>query len=272
MTNFATIILNRNLPKITEKLYKDIKKTNNTDIYILESGSKKNLLAKNFTWHAKWPNAMKMGLRFPRGMNYALSKLWEEKLYLKYDYFFLISNDAEIITKNCIEKFEKIFKKHPRLGILSGCASNWGESQLLKDKKLLYFWYMENHSLVLRKEFILDIMSKKKPGYKNFLYDGNNFRGYGSNSELLAKAYSNFWGAAITSEVKINENESHLINKSSLIRTEPYSKNLKLYIEEGEKWMKEKYGFKSKWSMQMYVKTFYDKFFEYYPDYIKFKI
>ena len=39
-----------------------------------------------------------------------------------------------------------------------------------------------------------------------------------------------------------------------------------------EKWMKEKYGFKSKWSMQMYVKTFYDKFFEYYPDYIKFKI
>ena len=36
--------------------------------------------------------------------------------------------------------------------------------------------------------------------------------------------------------------------------------------------MEKKYGFKSKWSMQMYVKTFYDKFFEYYPKYNKFKI
>ena len=35
--------------------------------------------------------------------------------------------------------------------------------------------------------------------------------------------------------------------------------------------MKKKYGFSGKWSMNMYVK-FYDKFFEYYPEYIKFKI
>ena len=106
----------------------------------------------------------------------------------------------------------------------------------------------------------------------NFLYDGSNFRGYGTESELIAKAYSNYWSAGITSEVEINENESYLINKSNLIKTEPYEKNLKLLLIEGSNWMREKYGFKSKWSMQMYTKTFYDRFFLHYPKYLKYKI
>ena len=37
-------------------------------------------------------------------------------------------------------------------------------------------------------------------------------------------------------------------------------------------WMENKYGFKSKWSMQMYVKTFYDQFFDYNPELLKYKI
>ena len=114
---------------------------------------------------------------------------------------------------------------------------------------------MENHAIALRKDFDTDIMNTKNPGYLNFLYDGNNFRGYGTESELIAKAYSNFWSAAITSEIEINENQTHLINKSDLIETENYDQNLKLYIKEGQEWMKKKYGFKSKWSMQMYSKT-----------------
>ena len=36
--------------------------------------------------------------------------------------------------------------------------------------------------------------------------------------------------------------------------------------------MKNKYGFDSKWSMSMYSKLFYDKFFQYYPEYEKFKL
>ena len=272
MKKFATIILNRNLPKVTDKLYNTIKKNNSTDIFVVESGSKKNNLSKNMTWHANWPDAKKNGLRFTRGMNYALSNLYKENKLDKYDYFFLLANDAEIITTKCLKKFETIFNHHPRLGILSACAKNWGESILLKKNKTLYFWHMENHAVVLRKDFILDVMNTNNPGYLNFLYDGKNFRGYGAESELIAKAYSNFWGAAITSEVRIDENSSNLINKSNLIQTNPYDKNLKLYIKEGEKWMKEKYGFKNKWSMQMYVKNFYDKFFEYYPNYIGFKL
>jgi hypothetical protein len=36
--------------------------------------------------------------------------------------------------------------------------------------------------------------------------------------------------------------------------------------------MRKKYGFNSHWSMQQYVKGFYDKFFEFHPEYSQFKI
>ena len=41
MKPVATIILNRNLPEITDKLYKHLKKFDGkeTDIYVIESGS-----------------------------------------------------------------------------------------------------------------------------------------------------------------------------------------------------------------------------------------
>ena len=106
----------------------------------------------------------------------------------------------------------------------------------------------------------------------NFLFDGNNFRGYLSESELIAKAYANDWAAAITSEVWSSENESYLINQADLIKTENYEENLTLYINEGKIWLRNKYGFNSRWSMQQYVKSFYDKFFEFHPEFVKFRI
>ena len=106
----------------------------------------------------------------------------------------------------------------------------------------------------------------------NFLFDGNNFRGYLSESEIIAKAYINDWAAAITTKVFAEENETYLLEKSDLIRTDNYTENKKLYLEEGKIWMKNKYGFNSRWDMNHYVKSFYDKFFEYNPDLIKYKI
>ena len=58
----ATLILNRNLPLITDKLFNKIKKKNKikNDIFIIESGSDKNKLSKNYTWWANWSGAKKM--------------------------------------------------------------------------------------------------------------------------------------------------------------------------------------------------------------------
>jgi len=63
-----------------------------------------------------------------------------------------------------------------------------------------------------------------------------------------------------------------LLDHADQIKTEAYEENLMLYVAEGRRWMRQKYGFNSHWSMQHYVKTFYDKFFEFYPEYSQFKI
>ena len=114
--------------------------------------------------------------------------------------------------------------------------------------------------------------NKNYPDYNNFLFDGSNFRGYHAESELIAKAYINDWCAGITADVWAEEDENYLLKKYDLIKTEPQDKNLKLYVQEGLDWMKSKYGFTSRWQMQQYVKLFYDKFFEMYPEYNKLKI
>lgn len=60
--------------------------------------------------------------------------------------------------------------------------------------------------------------------------------------------------------------------RADLIKTEIYEENLRLYLEEGKLWMKRKYGFNSRWSMQQYVKSFYESFFEFHPELTKYKI
>tara|TARA_B100000579_G_C22784494_1_gene831141 strand:- start:309 stop:1136 length:828 start_codon:yes stop_codon:yes gene_type:complete len=275
MKKVATLILNRNLPKVTDKLYDHINKYDGkfTDIFVIEAGSDKENLSSNTTWYADWPEAKRDGLRYARGMNYGLSMLFKENKFLKYDAFFLLTNDTELEDKSTIEVLIEIFNKHKRLGILSPCSHKWGEKLLLKGlNQTKYFWFIHNNSYFLRRDFIETIINKDKPDHINFLFDGNNFRGYCSESELIAKAYANDWAAGITSKVWSGENESYLLDKANEIKTENYKENLKLYVEEGKKWMLNKYGYNSKWSMNLYTKSFYDAFFQFHPEFSKYKI
>ena len=126
MSRVAVIILNRNLPSVTDKLVNKVKNKSICDVFVLEAGSENNNLSKNYTWHIKNREVKKKGLRFPRGMNFALSKLYKEKKFKNYDYFLLMTNDTEIKTKRFVEKAVNIFNDHPRLGILSPCGVDWG--------------------------------------------------------------------------------------------------------------------------------------------------
>ncbi len=275
MKRIASLILNRNLPEVTDKLYDHIEKYDGdlTDIYVIEAGSESTKLSKHTTWHANWPESNKYGLRYGRGMNYGLCKLLKEKKFANYDAFFLITNDTELSNKKTVLPLLNILDNHPRLGILSPCSKRWGERLLLKGEiKTKYFWFIHNHAYLLRREFIETIVSFDEPSYMDFLFDGNNFRGYCSESELIAKAYANDWAAAITSEVWSFENESYLLKSADLIQTDEYQKNLQLYVKEGKEWMLKKYGFNSRWSMNLYVKSFYESFFEFHPEFQIYKI
>lgn len=274
MKRVATIILNRNLPEVTERLYEHLSKYDGdqTDIYVVEAGSDPGRLSRCTTWHANSADVLVNGLRYGRGMNYGLVQLVKEGKFESYDAFFLLTNDTEFKAAPTLSPLMQILNEHPRVGILSPCSERWGERLLLKDETTKYFWFIHNNAYLLRREFIESICDKEQPDLMSFLFDGSNFRGYGSEHELVAKAYANDWAAAITSQVWAAENESHLLDNADQIKTEGYEENLKLYISEGRRWMRKKYGFNSHWSMQQYVKGFYDKFFEFHPEYSQYKI
>jgi len=274
MKKTATIILNRNLPEPTDRLVQHLKKHDglHTDVFVIEAGSDESKLSKFCTWHANSSKIRREGLRYSRGMNYGLLQLWNEGKWDNYDSFFLLTNDTELSQNSTISVLNLILEEHPRAGIVSPCSQNWGERLLLNDKPTKYFWFIHNNAYFLRREFLETIIQTKKATFMNFLFDGENFRGYLSESELIAKAYANDWTAAITRKVFAEENESHLLNKADLIKTETYEENLKLYIEEGQKWIHSKYGFNSRWSMQQYVKSFYDQFFKFHPEFSQYRI
>ena len=274
MSKTAVIILNRNLPDITDKLYEsiDLHNRNCADIFVLEAGSDKSNLSKYCSWWANSDEIMNQGLRVPRGLNYALTELWKAERFTNYDTFLFLTNDAEFGNEPVVELLQKEMQKHPRVGILSPCSKRWGEYNLLGQNSTKYFWYVHNVAHIMRREYIESVMEIENPSHMNFLYDGSNFRGYGLETELVAKGYANDWSTAITTAVIVEENESYLKNKADLIKTDTFEDNIKKYVEEGKRWMRRKYGFNSRWSLQMYSKFFYDKFFEYYPELKKFKL
>jgi len=274
MKNVATLILNRNLPEPTDALVEHLKRYDGdvTDVFVIESGSDPANLSRNVTWYADWPEALEQGLRYSRGMNYGLKQLWEQGDFQNYDAFFLITNDTEFSRQSTVAQLLEVFNSHQRVGILSPCSKLWGEKTLLQEQHTKYFWFIHNTAYFLRREFVESICNYSDASYMNFLFDGENFRGYGNESELIAKAYANDWAAAITSKVWAEENESYLLTKADIIKTETYNENIRLYIDEGRAWMKRKYGFNSRWTMQQYVKSMYDNFFEFYPEYNKYRI
>ena len=275
MNKTATIILNRNLPKETNALVEHLKKYDGdyTDIFVVEAGSDKDNLSKYCTWHVETEAAVKHGMRYSRGMNYGLLKLWKEGNWKKYDSFFLVTNDTRLPkSQNTVKTLQKLLIENPKIGIISPCSKRWGEKSLIGIDSFKYFWFIHNNAYFFRKELVEQLMNVNNPSYMDFLFDGNNFRGYLSESEIIAKAYVNDWAAAITTKVYAEEDESFLLDKSKLINTESYEKNLQLYVDEGLKWAKKKYGFNSRWQMMQYSQLFYEKFFEYYPEEIINKV
>jgi len=207
MDKVCTIILNRNLPNTTDALYEHISRYDGslTDIYVVEAGSDSDKMSRYATWHADSEDAILNGLRYCRGMNYGLVRLLEEGKFNSYGSFFLLTNDTELKQKNTLEPLIEILHEHPRLGILSPCSERWGERFLLNNEPTKYFWFIHNNSYLLRRELIEAISNMRQPDFMSFLFDGTNFRGYGSEHELIAKAYANDWAAGIKQSMVIRE-------------------------------------------------------------------
>jgi hypothetical protein len=267
-SNTAVIVLNRNLPEPTDALCDHLKRFDSVapaDLFVVEAGSDDHRLSRFCTWHVTSAEVRERGLRVCRGFNYGLRRLWETGAFDRYAYFLLVTNDSRFDEVATIAPLVSELERHPLVGMLSPCGRDWGELGLLEREPTRYFWYVHNTVHLLRKQFVLDLMNEESE--ELFLYDGTNFRGFGADTELIAKGYANDWATAITRVAFVDENERFLREQSASIRTESYEENLRLYVDEGLRWMKRKYGFTSRWQLQMYAQNWYERFFQYHPEY-----
>ena len=271
----ACLVINRNLPSVTDRLVEsclESRSCSESDIYVIEAGSDDDKMSAYQKLINREPRVIEEGLRFNRGVNYGLAQLLKDGSLGEYDAIACMTNDTELLSADVIGTLVSELEKHPRLGILSPCNDSWGEARLLSEQRLKYFWHIQSSMYLFRVNFIMDLVVANECYEGQFFLDGSNFRGYMSETELIAKGYANGWASGICSSASVREEESYLINKSDLIRTDTFDENLRLYLEEGRLWLKRKYGFKSKWVMQMYSKSFYDKFFEFYPECGQYKL
>ena len=263
----ALIVLNRNLPSPTNALCQRFLKFEDSavfDLYVIEAGSDSDRLSDYCSWHVTDPDVVSQGFRACRGFNFGLKKLYDEGRFLEYDYFFLVTNDSVFANEPILPTLIEEMDRHRWLGLLSPCSRRWGELDLLQGEPTRYFWHVQNTAYFIRRGFVEALMNPTDQ--RRFFFDGENFRGYLAETELIAKGYANDWASGITRRVFVEENESHLLENSEKIRTDSYERNLALYIEEGCLWLKEKYGFTSRWQMQMYARFWYDQFFQYHPE------
>jgi len=272
MPKIATLILNRNLPDVSNRLVEHLKKYNGdiSDYFVIESGSDEDKLSKYYKFWANWPEAREFGLHYCRGFNYGLIELDKER---KYDYYFFVTGDSNFRNEPTIRILLDKMEQNPKFGIISPLSPHWGEIAFFSEKDdTKCVWLIPHVAWLFRRSYLDKIIEKNSPSYMNYFYDGTNFRGYDADTELMVKAYLNDFAVAITSKAQFYEDLDLTDKNADVMKTERKNIHKKLMFEEGLAWMKRKYGFNSKWEMRDWAKKVYNEFFERNPDYKKFKI
>ena len=271
MKKCCTILLQRNLPEVTNKIGDQILQNNEeiTDFYVVESGSDDSMLSKftKNTFHANWEDARKNGLRTGRGFNYGLTEL--EKLGKKYEYYFLVTGDTVLEQDECVKILVEEMESNKKMGIISPLSKRWGkefehmwEKNMTKSVTLIpHVAWMFRSDLVDR--ISLDFNSKDYMGY---LYDGENFRCYDADTEILVKCYQYGYFPAITSKVYISEDELLTDRNFEKMKTENRDTHKKLMWDEGMAWLKRKYNFNGKQEMRSLLHHSRYNFFKSNPE------
>lgn len=267
----ATLILNRNLPDVTDRLAEHVLRwdADVTDVYVIESGSAPDRRSRYASFVADWPEAVRDGLRFARGFNFGLLELEKRQ---RYAYYFLVCQDSVFPDEPTLGILLEVMERYPRIGILSPSSPDWGESKLVPPGETRLFWFINHIAWLYRGAFVDQIKNTEDPSFVEYLYDGTNFRGYGCDIEMIGKAYANDFGAAITARATFREDAKLTDQRAGEMRTDPQAINRPRMYEEGLRWMRRKYGFNSRWSMTTYVKAFYNQFFENHPEYQSLRV
>ncbi len=262
----AVIILSRNLPEAVDRLVRGIRRydLDDTDIYVIEAGTDRDKLSEHHTTWANWPEAMREGLRPARGFNLGIRELINGGRLHEYDYLFLmratVHFDGPVVSR-LLDQLEE----HPRVGIISPCGDTWPERELIGPDSLRYVWHINHHAWMLRRSFVDRIIDHQGTADDGPVFDGSNFRSYGTDTELIVKGYINDYATALSTACSLSEDPELLKSRADLIRTDPYDVNARKVFDEGFQWMRRKYGFTTRLQFQEYARLWYDRFFVLHP-------
>jgi hypothetical protein len=262
----AIIILSRNLPQAVDRLVATFRRydVEHTDIYVVEAGTDRDKLSEHHTTWANSDEVMREGLRLARGFNLGIYELVRTGRLQSYDYLFLVRAtvhlDGPVVTR-LLDQLEA----HPRVGIISPCGETWREQELVGPDSLRYVWHINHYAWLLRREFVDLVIEHDGASPDTLLFDGSNFRSYGTDTELIVKGYINDYATALSTACMLSEDHELLKTSADLIRTDPYDVNARKVFEEGLQWMRRKYGFTTRLQFQEYAKLWYDRFFVLHP-------
>ena len=85
----------------------------------------------------------------------------------------------------------------------------------------------------MRREFVDLIIDHQGTSPDTLLFDGSNFRSYGTDTELIVKGYINDYATALSTACTLAEDRELLKTRADLIRTDPYDVNARKVFDEG---------------------------------------
>ena len=271
----CTVLLQRNLPDVTNQ-FADIFFKNNddmSDFFVVESGSDEENITKHKTFYADWEDARENGLRTGRGFNFALKSI--EDLDQKYEFILMVTGDTKLPDEPYVYKLVEEMDAHKRMGVITPISPDWGgRVTKFRDKNSTFAYGRQIPHIcwMFRKECIDSIVEGIKPNvYGQYLYDGENFRCYGADTEIMMKMYQKDWFFAITSKTSMQE-DYELTNKNyKRMKTDSHDLHRKLMWEGGLRWISKKFNCNNKHEFNNILVQEYNKFFDRHPELLSIK-
>ena len=256
------IILNRNLGEVCDALVDKLSAHLNKDldrIIVVDSGSEAELKSRHTSVGLDDEETRRHGLRFGRGMNLGLQ--YRRNLENLNPWVLLLPVDTEIIKWD-LHKFLGNIPSDHKIAAIKPASQDSEYLSILGKDEFRYGWNFEEGAWLISSNF-LDFHLKHFPD--SSFFDVGNFRGYLTSLELAFRAYINGYGVGITSSLIVFENETHLLERSDLIRTEPIGENQKLLLSEGLNWLHKKYQIQDAWDFAQLVRLTFDQFMKENP-------
>ena len=251
------IILNRNLGEVCDALVEKLSTHLNKDldhIIVVDSGSETELKSRHTSVGLDDKETRQHGLRFGRGMNLGLK--YRRNLESINPWVLLLPVDTEIIKWDLYKFLENIPSEH-KIAAIKPTSQDSEYLRILGKNDFRYGWNFEEGAWLISSNF-LDFHSKNFAD--SSFFDESNFRGYLTSLELSFRAYINGYGVGITNSLIVFENETHLLERSDLIRTEPIGENQRLLLTEGLNWLQKKYQIQDAWDFAQLVRLTFDQF------------